>query len=61
MFAVFVAISCAFFVILLPNTVFVLLIAAATSVALATPVVPVTVPFVVFGVNVPSATSIVIV
>ena len=49
------------FAILLPNTVFVLLIAAATSVALATPVVAVTVPFVVLGVNVPSATSIVIV
>ena len=55
------AIFVVFVAILSPNTVFVLLIAAATSVALATPVAPVTVPSVVFGVNVPSATSIVIV
>ena len=59
-FDVFVAISCAFFVILLPNIVFVLLIALATSFASATPAVPVAVPF-ALAVRVPLATSIVIV
>ena len=53
MFAVFVA-------ILLPNTVFVLLIALATSLASATPAVPVAVPS-ALAVRVPLATSIVIV
>ena len=41
-FDVFVAISCVFFVILLPNTVFVLLIALATFLAVAKPSAPVT-------------------
>ena len=59
-FDVFVAISCVFFVILLPNTVFVLLIALATSLASATPAVPVAVPS-ALAVSVPLATSIVIV
>ena len=42
MLVVFVAISCAFFVILFPNTVFVLLIASATFLAVVKPSLPVT-------------------
>ena len=41
-FALFVAISCVFFAILLLNTVFVLLIALATFLAVAKPSAPVT-------------------
>ena len=53
--------DCVAAVILLPNTVLAVLIAAATSTAFATPAVAVACPSVAFDVNVPSATLTVIV